>query len=93
MSHICGLFARRAYNLEGILCVPFDNGRRSRMWLRIKEQDRLQQVCAQLKKMEDVLTVTQEDMDADGMQKAIGYFSCGTKQSRIRTSGIDTSAG
>jgi acetolactate synthase-1/3 small subunit len=22
MSHVCGLFARRAFNVEGILCVP-----------------------------------------------------------------------
>ena len=22
MSHICGLFARRAFSLEGILCLP-----------------------------------------------------------------------
>jgi acetolactate synthase-1/3 small subunit len=22
MSHICGLFARRAFNVEGILCMP-----------------------------------------------------------------------
>ena len=75
MSHICGLFSRRAYNLEGILCVPFDNGQRSRMWLRINEKERFQQVCRQLEKMEDVLTVECEGIDPDGMNTALTYFN------------------
>ncbi|EMK3758521.1 ACT domain-containing protein, partial [Providencia rettgeri] len=25
MSHICGLFARRAFNVDGILCMPIKN--------------------------------------------------------------------
>lgn len=27
MSHVCGLFARRAYNVEGILCMPLAGGK------------------------------------------------------------------
>ncbi len=75
MSHICGLFSRRAYNLEGILCMPFGDGQHSRMWLRINEQDRFQQVCRQLEKMEDVLTVACEDIDAERMRDAMAYFN------------------
>lgn len=30
MSHVCGLFARRAYNVEGILCMPLAGGKESR---------------------------------------------------------------
>ncbi|MCG3147073.1 MAG: hypothetical protein PCFJNLEI_00510 [Verrucomicrobiae bacterium] len=28
MSHVCGLFARRAFNVEGILCLPVGTARR-----------------------------------------------------------------
>jgi len=38
MSHVCGLFARRAYNLEGIMVRPVrDNRNLSRMWLLVNE--------------------------------------------------------
>lgn len=33
MSHIVGLFSRRAYNVEGILCMPVGSGKTSRIWL------------------------------------------------------------
>ena len=33
MSHVCGLFARRAYNVEGILCMPIDDGASSRIMI------------------------------------------------------------
>ena len=35
MSHICNLFARRAFNVEGILCMPVSDGKRSRIWLLV----------------------------------------------------------
>ena len=31
MSHVCGLFSRRAFNVEGILCMPVGEGRESRI--------------------------------------------------------------
>ncbi|WP_421720649.1 ACT domain-containing protein [Aeromonas salmonicida] len=31
MSHVCGLFARRAFNVEGILCLPLKDGKQSRI--------------------------------------------------------------
>ena len=58
MSHITGLFARRGYNLEGIVCMPFGDGSHSRIWLRIGENKRFQQMLKQLGKLEDVLEVT-----------------------------------
>jgi acetolactate synthase I/III small subunit len=58
MSHICGLFARRAYNLEKILCLPDSEGRWSRMWLQVNEEERLEQVVKQLQKLADVRKVT-----------------------------------
>ena len=57
MSHVCGLFSRRAFSLEGILCLPFGDGNRARLWLRVVEDDRLAQLVAQLGKLEEVLSV------------------------------------
>lgn len=57
MSHICGLFARRAFNVEGILCMPLPGGEKSRIWLLVLDDDRLVQMISQLEKLEDVLDV------------------------------------
>ncbi|MBM9604937.1 ACT domain-containing protein [Desulfopila inferna] len=54
MSHICGLFSRRAYNLEKILCFPMENMTESKMWLLVKEESKLDQVIKQVEKLEDV---------------------------------------
>ncbi len=57
MSHVCGLFSRRAYNLEGILCMPIGSGEQSRIWLLVDEDQRLDQVVRQVEKLADVLAV------------------------------------
>ena len=57
MSHICGLFSRRAYNLEGIVCIPIGAGQISRMWLQVNEELKLEQVIKQVQKLPDVLSV------------------------------------
>jgi acetolactate synthase-1/3 small subunit len=57
MSHICGLFARRSFNLDGIICVPIGDGARSEMLLLVKDDARLQQLVLQLQKLEDVIEV------------------------------------
>lgn len=57
MSHICGLFSRRAFNLEGILCMPMGDGSRSGMLLLVKEDERVEQLMLQLEKLEDVLEI------------------------------------
>ena len=48
MSHVCGLFSRRSFNLEGIICVPIGDGARSEMLLLVKDDARLEQVILQL---------------------------------------------
>ncbi len=68
MSHICGLFSRRAYNLEKILCLPDREGRLSRMWLQVNEEEKLDQVVKQLQKLEDV-------RDVDYYQNGSGLFA------------------
>src|SRR5712675_2646074 len=57
MSHVCGLFARRAFNVEGILCMPVGDGTRSVVLLLVHEDERIEQVVRQLRKLEDVVEV------------------------------------
>lgn len=57
MSHITGLFARRGFNLEAIVCVPVADGATSCMLLLVSDESRLQQIERQLAKLYDVLTV------------------------------------
>ena len=63
MSHICGLFARRAFNVEGILCMPIGTGVQSRIWLRVPADPRLEQMLRQLRKLEDVVSVQRHGAD------------------------------
>lgn len=57
MSHVVGLFSRRAYNVEGILCLPVGDGAQSRIWLLVNEDARLAQMIKQVEKLEDVRAV------------------------------------
>ncbi|HRU07350.1 MAG TPA: acetolactate synthase small subunit [Candidatus Brocadiia bacterium] len=57
MSHICGLFARRCFNVEGILCMPIGGGAQSRIWLLVNEDQRLEQMTRQIRKLYDVASV------------------------------------
>jgi acetolactate synthase-1/3 small subunit len=56
MSHITGLFARRGFNLEAIVCVPVEDGATSSILLLVADEPRLEQVERQLAKLYDVLT-------------------------------------
>lgn len=57
MSHVCGLFSRRAFNLDGIACLPLADGTRSAIILLVNEDVRLEQLIRQLRKLEDVLQI------------------------------------
>lgn len=63
MSHVCGLFARRAFNLEGILCMPIEDASVSRIWLLVWDDERLEQMVKQVEKLEDVLSVARHGAD------------------------------
>jgi acetolactate synthase-1/3 small subunit len=63
MSHVMGLFARRAFNVDGILCLPLADPSRSRIWLRVCEDKRLEQVVRQLEKLVDVHEVRRHPAD------------------------------
>jgi len=55
MSHVCGMFARRAFNVDGILCLPVADGTRSTMLLAVHDDERVEQLLRQLRKLEDVI--------------------------------------
>jgi acetolactate synthase-1/3 small subunit len=57
MSHVCGLFARRGFNVDSILCLPIGDGARSVILLLVNEDERLEQMIRQLGKLEDVLLI------------------------------------
>ncbi|PKL37297.1 MAG: acetolactate synthase small subunit [Spirochaetae bacterium HGW-Spirochaetae-1] len=61
MSQVTGLFSRRSFNLEGILCAAMGKAGTSRMFLLVGEDIRLEQVLRQLGKLYDVLDIIVHD--------------------------------
>ena len=74
MSHVCGLFSRRAFNVEGILCLPIGDGTHSRIWLLVNEDARLEQMIKQLHKLDDVLDVQRHGTDHGVFVQLEEYF-------------------
>ena len=76
LAHVCGLFARRAYNLEGVMVRPIVGGaaNRSRMWLLVNEEDRLQQLIHQTEKLIDVITVEQSELKGSIFEQTETFF-------------------
>ena len=75
MSHVCGLFARRAFNVEGIVCLPMADGKQSRIWLQVQTGDQLEQMIRQLNKLEDVLSVLESAQHSDTFSKLADMFA------------------
>ena len=59
MSHVCGLFARRCYNLEGVMVrsIRDESDKRSLMWLLLNEDGHSEQIIRQTEKLLDVITI------------------------------------
>ncbi len=74
MSHVCGLFSRRAFNVDGILCMPIGDGARSRIWLRVQEEQRLEQLIRQMEKLDDVLEVRRHAADHEVFVRLEEFF-------------------
>jgi acetolactate synthase I/III small subunit len=74
MSHVCGLFARRAFNVEGILCMPVGNGDESRIWLLVRDDARLPQMISQVEKLEDVISVARHAADHRVFERLEEFF-------------------
>lgn len=77
MSHVVGLFSRRAYNVEGILCLPVGNGKTSRIWLLVNEDQRLSQMIKQVEKLEDVIGVRRHGTDHSVFVRLEEFFQAG----------------
>lgn len=74
MTHVCGLFARRAFNVEGILCLPMQNSNQSHIWLLVNNDQRLEQMISQIDKLEDVEKVTRNQSDPSMFNKIAVFF-------------------
>ena len=76
MSHVVGMFSRRAYNVEGILCMPVvgGEGEISRIWLTVHEDARLDQMVKQLEKLEDVRTVRRHGAEHEVFERLEEFF-------------------
>lgn len=74
MSHVVGLFSRRAYNVEGILVMPVGDGAQSRIWLLVNEDARLEQMVKQVEKLEDVLAVRRHGADHRVFERLEEFF-------------------
>lgn len=88
MSHVCGLFARRSFNLEGIACLPIGDGSRSRVWLTVHDERRIEQMLKQLQKLRDVIDVRLQDMGDEVFVKLEDYL----QQNGIEVPGKDGAA-
>ncbi len=79
MYHITGLFSRRAFNLEGILCGRLGDGTTSRIYLLVNKDRGLEQIVKQLEKLHDVLEVSlHEDYDTTLFNRIHELISRGT---------------
>jgi acetolactate synthase I/III small subunit len=74
MSHVCGMFSRRAFNVEAILCMPIGDASKSRIWLLVNEDERLENMMKQLHKLEDVLDVRRHGADHQVFRRLEEYF-------------------
>ena len=74
MSHVVSMFSRRAYNVEGILCMPVGDGAQSRIWLLVNEDGRLEQMVKQLEKLEDVLAVRRHGAEHEVFERLEEFF-------------------
>lgn len=74
LSHVSGLFARRAWNLEGVLCIPVGAGERSVIWLIVGEGERLEQMIKQVIKLEDVIGVRRRSAGHEVFTKLKAFF-------------------
>ena len=74
MSHVVGMFSRRAYNVEGIACMPVGDGVVSRIWLMVNEDVRLDQMVKQVEKLEDVLAVRRHGAEHRVFERLEEFF-------------------
>jgi acetolactate synthase-1/3 small subunit len=74
MSHVVGLFSRRAYNVEGILVMPVGDNAKSRIWLLVNEDERLEQMIRQVEKLIDVIAVRRHGAEHEVFVRLEEFF-------------------
>lgn len=74
LMHVCSLFSRRAYNVEGVLCLPIGDATESRIWLLVNEHRSLEQMEKQLRKLEDVKDVRRHGASHDVFVRLEEFF-------------------
>ena len=85
MSHVCGLFGRRAFNVDGIACLPLADAERSVVLLLVREDARLEQVMRQLAKLADVIEI-QRQADGEAVFSVVATaLGCATEGDGART--------
>ena len=76
MSHVCGLFHRRLFNVDGIACVPTADPSRSAVLLLVRDDARLEQVVRQLAKLADVLEIHRDVRGVDAFAAVATALDC-----------------
>ena len=76
LSHICGLFARRSYNIEGVMIRPIANSKKQKscVWLLVNEVEKLPQLIRQTEKLLDVISVDQQNIPGSIFDKTEEFF-------------------
>lgn len=88
MSHVTGLFSRRRFNLEGIVCGPIDDGPYSRMFLIVNQDERINQIVRQLENLHDIVSVSvrsdPEHVLADRMHELVSELHATSSRDILR---------
>ena len=71
LTHISSLFARRAFNVEGIFAMPVGDTGTTTIWILAHNDERLQQMVRQTEKLRDVISL---EVWEDG-QEAFAQFA------------------
>lgn len=67
-------FSRRAFNVEGIFCLPIQDSDKSHIWLLVNDDQRLEQMISQIDKLEDVVKVQRNQSDPTMFNKIAVFF-------------------
>jgi acetolactate synthase-1/3 small subunit len=84
MSHVCGLLARRGWDIEGIFSCPGQRKTQRSIWLLVNGEQPLDQIIKQAAKLQDVLQVRHRGDDADVFGQVEHLMSsCSSDQRKV----------
>ena len=79
ISHVCSLFSRRAYKMEGIFWLPGCE-KESRVWLLVNAERSLDKLIKHVEKLEDVRDVRNCDVDSEVFAQLEKLFASDSTQ-------------